>query len=185
MAVSAALGVTMAEELDVGALYREHGEFIARVIERLTGPGPHVDDLLQESFVAAFKSRNRYDESRASATTWLYSIAANISKRYQRGRWRLGRLREKLMETDLPVDPDRPDDELEREENIALVHDVLKELPFKQREVFALYELEGIDGQSIAEIADIPEGTVWTRLHHARKTFTKLMRHKMAKEGLS
>ena len=52
IAALATLDVDMAQELDVGDLYRQHGEFIARVIERLTGDDAHVDDLLQECFVS-------------------------------------------------------------------------------------------------------------------------------------
>ena len=46
----------------------------------------------------------------------------------------------------------------------------------KKREVFALFELEGLSGDEIAERVDCPVDTVWTRLHHARKQFVKIAR---------
>ena len=49
----------MSVEIDVGQLFQEHGDFIARAIERLTGEGAHVDDLLQECFVTAYKKRTK------------------------------------------------------------------------------------------------------------------------------
>ena len=43
----------------------------------------------------------------------------------------------------------------------------------KKREVFAMFELEGLSGEQIAERIGCPVNTVWTRLHHARKDFLK------------
>ena len=175
----------MAPDLDIGSVYAEHGPFVARVIERLTGSGAHVDDLLQECFVAAFRGRGRYDESRAKVTTWLYSIAVNISKRHRRSRWRFSRLQERVAALDQPPDIVAPDERMTTEDNARLVHEVMQGLPFKQREVFALYELEGMEGPAIADLVGIPEGTVWTRLHHARKGFASLMRRRLLQEDLS
>ena len=175
----------MSPPLDIGALYAEHGPFVARVLERLTGNGPHVDDLLQECFVSAFKSRDKYNENRASLTTWLYSIAANISKRHHRSRWRFGRLRERVQTLDAPPSAPLPDDDLVRDERARLVHEAMQKLPFKQREVFSLYELEGLDGTAISQMLGVPEGTVWTRLHHARKGFAKLVRQRFSREDRS
>ena len=52
-------------------------------------------------------------------------------------------------------------------------------LPFKQREVVVLYELEELEGAAIAELLGIPINTVWTRLHHGRKNFEQLMRKRI------
>jgi len=46
----------------------------------------------------------------------------------------------------------------------------------KKREVFALFELEGLSGDEIAERLGCPVNTVWTRLHHARAEFVKVAR---------
>ena len=54
------------------------------------------------------------------------------------------------------------------------MHEVIAKLPPKQREVFVLYELEGLEGRAIAEMVGAPTNTVWTRLHHARKRFATL-----------
>ena len=45
----------------------------------------------------------------------------------------------------------------------------------KLRSTFVLFEIEGYSGEEIARIQDIPLGTVWTRLHHARKDFWKIV----------
>jgi RNA polymerase sigma-70 factor (ECF subfamily) len=164
-------------ELDIDTLYAEHAGFIGRVLVRLVGDGPHVDDLLQETFIVAYRKRAAFD-GRAAVRTWLYAIAARLAMRHRRGagRW----LRAIGLFADEPerVSHD-PADELERARAAAAVREVLDLLPFKQREVVVLYELEGLDGAEIAELAGIPINTVWTRLHHGRKKFEELMRKRI------
>ena len=56
--------------VDVAEAYRAHGRFVAHVIQGLTGPGPPVEGLLQETFIVAHRKRQRYD-GRAAVRTWL------------------------------------------------------------------------------------------------------------------
>src|SRR5262245_33216664 len=69
--------------LDVSSAYVEHAAFIGRTIERLVGRGPDVDDLLQETFIVAFRRRGDFD-GRAEVRTWLYAIAAHLCMRHRR-----------------------------------------------------------------------------------------------------
>jgi RNA polymerase sigma-70 factor (ECF subfamily) len=171
---------TADELIDVGALYREHGRFVARVIRALTKPGEHVEDLLQETFLTAHRIRHTFD-GKSKSTTWLYAIARHLCWRHGRsqGRWR--RLRERVAA--LFVEPPPPEPLLSKELADGLQR-VIDALPFKQREVFVLYELEEMSGGEIAALLQIPEGTVWTRLHHARRRFEKLAQERFGgKEG--
>ncbi|MBN1962082.1 MAG: sigma-70 family RNA polymerase sigma factor [Deltaproteobacteria bacterium] len=165
-------------------IFREHARFVTRCIERLVGTGSHVDDILQETFIAAFRNKERFDPERASITTWLYGIAANLCRRHRRGAFRFGRLQNKVASEAPFATLPMPDENIERQQSISLVYDCLQKLPFKQREIFALYELEGLDGGSIADMVGVPVGTVWTRLHHARQAFVKQVRHRTSTEGL-
>jgi RNA polymerase sigma-70 factor (ECF subfamily) len=167
-------------ELDIDAIYTEHAPFIARVLVRLVGDGAHVDDLLQETFIVAYRKRDRYDGTSA-VRTWLYGIAARLAMRHRRGAGRF--VRALGLYADEPVRAaTEPGDALERERASRMVRAVLDRLPFKQREVFVMYELEELEGTQIAELIGIPVGTVWTRLHHARKRFEELMRKQIARE---
>ncbi len=173
------------EELDVGSLYVEYGSFLSRTIERLTGAGGHVDDLLQETFVTAFRKRKSYDRTRAAPATWLYGIAANLCRRHHRSAKRLATLKAKYVLEQVGQAQTRPDQLAEEAQRVQMVYEVMQKLPFKQREVFSLYELEALDGNAIASMLGIPLGTVWTRLHHARQRFAKLMQTRLEKEGLA
>src|SRR5262249_49462884 len=75
--------------LDLDPLYSEHAPFLPRVLIRLVGDGPHVDDLLQETFLVAHRKRASFD-GRSAVRTWLYGIAAHLAMRHRRGagRWR-------------------------------------------------------------------------------------------------
>jgi RNA polymerase sigma-70 factor (ECF subfamily) len=169
-----------AAEVDIDALYAEHAAFLGRVLVRLTGEGAHVDDLIQETFLIAFRKRDTFD-GRSSHRTWLYGIASRLAMRHRRGlgRWlrALGGFSDEPAE--LAVAPDR---ELDRARASAVVRDVLARLPFKQREVFVLYELEELEGAEIAALLGVPVNTVWTRLHHGRKRFEEAMRKRIRRE---
>ena len=178
--VEASLVAADVPGVDIDALYAEHAPFIGRVVARLTGDGAHVDDLIQETFIVAFKKRATYD-GRAAARTWLYGIAANLALRHRRGVGRWLRMLAGLAGEPMSLAM-RPDRDLDRARASAVVADVLALLPFKQREVFVLYELEELDGQAIATLLDIPVNTVWTRLHHARKRFTDTMQRRIRKD---
>lgn len=166
----ATLGSADAESLDVAALYTEHAEFVGRVLLRFLGEGNHVDDILQETFIIAFEKRDSFDASRAAPSTWLYGIAANLCRHHKRGAGRQGKFHERLGREESTADAG-PAMELERQQEIALVQEVVQGLPFKQREAFVLYEIEGLSGKEIAAMLQVPLGTVWTRLHEARNRF--------------
>ena len=179
---SSPLSAAATTSFDVEALFESEGAFIARTLERLVGAGPHVDDLLQETFIVAFKKRASYRPERAAARTWLYGIAANLSRRHLRSQRRFGLFRERLMESESEAAL-RPDQEIERREETRFVHEILQSLSLKHREIFVLYELEGLDGPDIAAMVGVPIGTVWSRLHHARRVFTERAKRRMAQES--
>ncbi len=63
-------------------------------------------------------------------------------------------------------------------QHLAMARVIIGRLPDALREVFVLYELEELDGEAIGEMLAIPLGTVWSRLHAARRRFsTTMQRH--------
>jgi RNA polymerase sigma-70 factor (ECF subfamily) len=172
------LAVAAVAPLDIDALYTAHAAFLGRVLVRLVGDGAHIDDLIQETFIIAHRKRATYD-GRSAPRTWLYGIASRLALRHRRGvgRWlrALGRYAD---QADAGAAPG-PDRELDRARAARVVRAALDRLPFKQREVFVLYELEELDGAEIAAMLAIPVNTVWTRLHHGRKRFQEVMRKRI------
>jgi len=160
-------------QLDLGGLYAAHAPFLTRTVARLIGVGSHVDDVVQEVFLIAHRKRTAlaaHPEPRA----WLYRTARNVVQHHRRSLARRARLAEAA--THEPVDgaSERPDAALERRRHGDAIRAVVASLPDKQREVFVLYELEQLSGDEIAAMIEVPVGTVWTRLHHARKRFKAL-----------
>ena len=175
--VSATAVVATRQEVgfDLDAAYRDHARFLGRVIQRMLNDGPDVDDVLQETFITAHRKRRDF-AGRSSLRTWLYSIAVHLCLRRQRGLRRFAMFRRRLDQEVRPPGPGQPDQLIEQDQSRALVRKVIEGLPFKQREVLILYELERLEGSEIAELVEVPLGTVWTRLHQGRKRFAEAMR---------
>ncbi len=160
------------------ALYDAHFGFALRTCLRLGLSEADAEDAVQETFAIAHRSLGRFSEGRFS--TWLYRIAANVTS----AKLRRNRVRDALLgrwfvrEEPLQAPPDAAYDEREAARK---VREIVARLAPKKREVFALFELEGLSGEEIAERVGCPLATVWTRLHHARRDFERIAR----KRGLA
>lgn len=156
-------------------LHTEYFDFIHRMARRLGTPPAEVDDVCQETFVVAFRKLSSFREGRL--TTWLYRIVANIVS----GRIRRHRVRQALVgwwgsHGEAPMNDFTPEAAMESAQAERQVARLLAQLAPKKREVFVLFELEGISGERIAELVGCSVPTVWTRLHYARKEFEALAR---------
>ncbi|MBI3183060.1 MAG: RNA polymerase sigma factor [Myxococcales bacterium] len=156
-------------------LYRAHFPFVWRVARRLGIPDSERGDVCQEVFLVAFRKLGAFRQGRLS--TWLYRIAANVCSDRHRRR----RLREALLSLwgERPAEkvaPRTPLTDYESREAEAAVGEVLSRMAPKKREVFALYELERLSAEEIAERVGCKLKTVWTRLHYARKDFERIAR---------
>lgn len=142
-----------------------------------------MDDLVQETFIIAYQKAHKYDEKKGEVASWLYGIAANLCRRFGRTRQRAGRFASRLAQyVGCQPGVEEPEHSMIREEDIETVRQAIQRIPFKQREVFVLYELEGMAGKDIGDLLNLKEGTVWTRLHYARKSFTTTLRKMVSHE---
>lgn len=128
-----------------------------------------ADDLVQETLSLGLqKAHQLRDRERLNA--WLYSILNNCWKQH---------LRSYRPHEDL--DADRASDELEPDsaagqmEIVARVRCAVARLPLEQRKVLALVDLEGFAYSDVANILEIPIGTVMSRLYRARKSLISLL----------
>lgn len=127
-------------------------------------------DALQEAFVKAFKSFRHFDTTR-SFGPWFFQILRNQCRdmlRSHKARFSLEALDERLEAH--PADADwGPERRRERRAAKELLWGGLERIGDEHREVLVLKELQGMRYHEIAVILDIPEGTVASRLFHARK----------------
>jgi RNA polymerase sigma-70 factor, ECF subfamily len=160
------------------ALFDAHFAFVHRVARRLGTPESEVDDLCQETFMVVFKNLERF--STGSFEGWLYRIVSNLAASRHRKRRFLRKLSHLvgLESPDEPVDTQGPEALVRQQEVAGEVRRILEGMTAKKRDVFVLYELEGLSGAEISERLKCSVETVWTRLHYARKDFTRLTRQR-------
>lgn len=157
----------------LSGLFHAHVGFVRSVARNLGTPDAELDDVAQEAFVVAFRRLPQFQTGKL--TTWLYRIVANLVANRHRTR----RVREAfatlLGRSAVRLSP-AADEAFERAETRVQIAEILARLPHKKREVFALYELEGLSGEEIAERVGCSVDTVWSRLHYARRDFEQLAR---------
>jgi RNA polymerase sigma-70 factor (ECF subfamily) len=148
-------------------IYERHVVDVDRWVRRLTGPSHEVEDIVHEVFLVAVRRRGSF-RGDASVKTWLFRIAHNIV----RGRRRRDRVRRWLFARhteELPVMAAvTPLEEIERREQSARLYAALDRISDDYRTALILYEIEGLPGEQVAELVEIPLGTLWVRLHRAR-----------------
>jgi len=139
---------------------------------RLGAHGQDVPDLVQEVFLVTHR-RGGFICDRAKPTTWLAEISFRVfSDRRKKSR-------RKLEDPDIqtvtvaPSQASSPAERSEKRQALARVQSALDTLTPEKRSVFILYELEGESCDSIARGLGIPVGTVYSRLHSARRDFSR------------
>jgi len=147
---------------------------VQRILVRLSGPVADLDDLVQDAYLALWRALPNY-RAEAAFSSFLFGVCLRVAKKRARGWARWFRLKERAAREPAPpaVEPQRP---VEQAERTAAVQRALDRLSFKLRTVLVLYEMEDLSGKEIAERLQIPEKTVWTRLHTARKAFRRFYR---------
>jgi RNA polymerase sigma-70 factor (ECF subfamily) len=154
-------------------LVERHLPSIRRLLYTLfNGQREEMEDAEQEIILSLFQGLKDF-QFRSSFRTYLYRLARNRGidcLRKQRSRDRaLAELRRKLWAEELP---DPQEQALRREEAEALLG-VFQTLPAKDRQLILMKDVDGFSLEEVAEILDVPTGTVKSRLHRAReKLFT-------------
>jgi RNA polymerase sigma-70 factor (ECF subfamily) len=146
----------------------------------MLGSREEAEDASQETFLSLHRHGRRFRrESRFS--TFLYRVAANAALNRRRS---LGRKRNREHELSLrqsvgahlPTTPRDPEDSTYGIEVQRQVEAALLELPDELRMAVVLYDVEGQSYKEIAEILEIPEGTVKSRIHRARHGLRERLR---------
>jgi len=153
--------------------YDAHFEFVFRVARRLGTPTSDIEDVVHDVFIVAYRKMSDFKSGNIKG--WLYRITANlVSDRHRKRRVR--NAFQKVRGWFTGPSQETPERAALRSSAAKAVSIVLQHMSPKKREVFALFEIEGVSGEEIAARLDIPVNTVWTRLHHGRKDFIKTAR---------
>jgi RNA polymerase sigma-70 factor (ECF subfamily) len=148
----------------------EHHPAIRRYVLSLVRDPAEADDLTQETFLRAHRSRESLRDPNA-AVPWLYGIATNVAVDHLRQRARRAPLQSDAdPEGVSPPDPE-PSAVLsaEREEMSHCVQAFVGKLPDSYRAVLFLHDVNGLSAREIAELLGDTTGNVKIRLHRARR----------------
>jgi RNA polymerase sigma-70 factor (ECF subfamily) len=158
------------EDSAVEELYAEHAEFVWRSLQHLGVRSADLEDLLQEVFIVVHRKLPDFD-GRSRVTTWLFGICLRVAARQRRRAW--FRFERQGVEVPERAEERTPEDQLGEEQRSRVFERALGHLSLEQRAVFVLFEFEGKSCQDIAELVGAPLGTVYSRLHHARRDLRK------------
>lgn len=168
----------------VGEAYDQHHEHVRRFARRLVGDEDAAEDLVHETFLTLPKAIQRF-EGRSALRTFLVSISVNHSRHFVRAAVRRRAAMQRAgEETHAPGHSnatENPEAEATRKQLAAVLTRCLDKLSVEHRVAFVLCEVEDRNSREVADILGVPEGTVRTRLMHAKKKLRVLI----SQEGLS
>jgi RNA polymerase sigma factor (sigma-70 family) len=146
---------------------------------RFTGSGAEAQDLTQEVFLRVFRSLKSFRSSEGSLGTWLARLTRNLLIDHYR-RSRQERVTDSI-EDRLPVIEEtggasRPDQALAGREASEVLQRALQKLSPDLREAVILRDLEEMEYREIAQVLEIPEGTVKSRINRGRAELGRLLR---------
>ncbi len=177
------------------ALVREHQGLVFRTLTRMTGAGPHVEDLAQEAFLRLYRALPEF-RGDATVATYLYRIVVNLSqdewKRRRRERAHIaeepafiedegGEWLENFAGDALAGEHARTPEQLMAHADVKrAVDEELLALPEIERTVLVLYHQEECSYEGIAVALGLPINTVRTHLHRGRKRLGEQVRERLA-----
>jgi len=149
----------------------------------ITGHDQDAEDVVQEAYIRAFRGFEKYTD--INSLSWLLTIVRNTSYNWMKSKHDY----KHLIEFDESVhsssnEPSfiiecnqglRQDQILNTSNNKNIIHNALREMPLIFREVIVLHEIEGLSYKEIADIVDIPVGTVMSRLSRGRRRLQKTL----------
>lgn len=173
------LRLARSEPAAVGQAYDEHHGAVRAFAQRLLGEGGAAEDLVHEVFVTLPRAARNF-RGEASLRTFLISIAVQHARHFVRAASRRRAAMSRLEAEPLSDSVPDPEHIARRKELARALHRALDSLPLDQRVAFVLCEVEERSSREVAEIVGAPEGTVRTRLFHAKKK----LRSELEREGV-
>ena len=156
----------------LGILYNRYHPMVYRTAYAITGDADAAADLLQDVFLRLHRFAARID-TRRPLEPWLYRMTANLSYTWVKRRqwlrpldevaeWIAGEKKNLLQQVEINDDRNQ-------------IHRAIGSLPLQQRVVVVFYYINDLSLQEIAEILDVPVGTVKSRLHYGRRSLKTML----------
>jgi RNA polymerase sigma-70 factor, ECF subfamily len=173
-----------------GQLVQKYQDRLYHTVIHVVGNAEDAKDAVQETFVQAFLKLESFHGASAFYT-WLYRIAFNVAVTHRRRRGAMRSAEQTALadghlrgsgEAQQSM-ADAPSERMEREERCRQVRRAIAQLPEEHRTVLVLREMDGCCYETIAEILDLPVGTVRSRLHRARMQLREQLKEVLAVEG--
>ncbi len=157
-------------------LVERHKKGAFRLALGMVGNRDDAFDISQEAFLRVYRSADTFDEKKPFLP-WFYTIVSNLSRTWLRKR---SRTENKMVDVDdvsyLLVADDNPEKAAIHRESVERLQQAIMKLSFSDREIITLQHFRGMSYDEIAELLDIPRGTVMSRLYYARKKLANLMK---------
>jgi RNA polymerase sigma-70 factor (ECF subfamily) len=156
-----------------GELVSRYYPGVVRVVYRLCGDTGLAEDMAQEAFLRGWVNLSSF-RPQSSLRNWLYRIAVNATLDVLRRR-----PEEALEDEAAQMVPDQeagPEATLIEKERVALLQQAMRSLPEAARSVLVLREYGGLSYQEIANVLEVPVGTVMSRLNYARNRLRLLLK---------
>lgn len=157
----------------LAGLYDRHHGVVWRFIARSLGPnGPDADDLVQTVFLEAWRSAPRF-AGRSTVRTWLLGIAHNLLRRHFRDSSR--RRAALTVLANQPSPAPVSESGVHHRLMVKEVQDALQDLSPELRTAFVLCDMEQVRAIDAARILGVRPGTMWRRVHDARKRLRRVL----------
>jgi RNA polymerase sigma-70 factor (ECF subfamily) len=161
-------------------LVRNHTRRVYAICYRFTGSDHRAQDLTQEVFLRVFRTIGSYRAGDGSFSVWLARLTRNLlidnyrKEKYERAT---GSIEEWLPMIEERTSPEtRADSVLAGREASEVLQAALQKLPPELRETVILRDLEELEYREIAEVLQVPEGTVKSRLNRGRAELARVLR---------
>lgn len=151
----------------LGRLFKRHQHLVYRTALGITRDERAAEDILQECFVRLYTYAASVDPDRP-LKPWLYRVTVNLA--YDWATKRAAQPFSDVLDwlSGLTCAFPTPDRSAEEQETLAMVREIVAELPTLHRAVIVLFYQEDLAIEEIAQVLDLPIGTVKSRLHYAR-----------------
>jgi RNA polymerase sigma-70 factor (ECF subfamily) len=166
-----------------GMLVDKYQRKLGRLLSRLIRDQAEIEDVVQESFIKAYRALPNF-RGDSAFYTWLYRIGINTAKNYLVSMGRRPQISNDIEIEDAENFEDAgelrtmetPETELMTKEIAQTVNDTVEGLPEELRTAITLREIEGLSYEEIATLMDCPIGTVRSRIFRARETIAQKLR---------